>query len=148
MAGHFARAGPVVYFRAGPVPVAFCPRRICARAFWTGSGLLPAHCVPASTRPCFRTGRTCARAFCTTWCLSHLGPGLGHLYGLFVLFVLFGLDLCIFLGRPSLELLQQGFGRWLTDFGLALISSFKSGSNFVARRRFACCRQQSRGVGG
>src|ERR1700676_338596 len=54
----------------------------------------------------------------------------------------------LFLGRPSLELLQQGFGRWLTDFGLALIGSFKSGSNFAARRRFACCRQQSRGVGG
>jgi hypothetical protein len=47
---------------------------------------------------------------------------------------------CIFLGRPSLELLQQGFGRWLTDFGLALSSSFESGSNFVARRRFVCCR--------
>ena len=47
---------------------------------------------------------------------------------------------CIFLGRPSLELLQQGFGWRLTDFGLALIRSFKSGSNFVARRRFACCR--------
>ena len=45
---------------------------------------------------------------------------------------------CIFLGRPSLKLLQQGFGWRLTDFGQALIRSFKSGSNFVARRRFAC----------
>jgi hypothetical protein len=54
----------------------------------------------------------------------------------------------LFLVRPSLELLQQGFGRWLTDFGLALMSGFKSGSNFAARQRFACCRQQSRGVGG
>src|ERR1700692_110668 len=61
-----------------------------------------------------------------------------------------GSDLCpcIFLGRPSLELLQQGFGWRLTDFGLALIRSFKSGSNFVARRRFACCRQQSPDVCG
>src|ERR1700681_3324334 len=53
---------------------------------------------------------------------------LGILYGLY------GPDLCpcIFLGRPSLELREQGFG------GLTLIGSFKSGSNFVARRHLPC----------
>src|SRR6267378_2251815 len=54
---------------------------------------------------------------------------LGILSGLYGLFVLFGPDLCIFLCRPSLELLQQGFRWWLTDFGLALRCSFKSGGN-------------------
>ena len=58
---------------------------------------------------------------------------LGILYGLY------GLDLCpcIFPGRPSLELREQGFG------GLTLIGSFKSGSNFVARRHLACSRRLS-----
>jgi hypothetical protein len=40
---------------------------------------------------------------------------------------------CIFLGRPSLKLLQQGFGWRLTDFGLALIGRLNSAGNFVAR---------------
>src|SRR6267142_580652 len=58
------------------------------------------------------------------------------------------LCLCIFLCRPSLELLEQGFRWWLPDFGLTLISSFKSGSSVVARRRILCCRRQSLSVGG
>src|SRR5258706_13881531 len=72
---------------------------------------------------------------------------LGILSGLYGLFVLFGPDLCIFLCRPSLELLQQGFRWWLTDFGLALRCSFKSGGNFFALRGFACSRRQSLSVG-
>ena len=62
---------------------------------------------------------------------------------------------CIFLGRPGLELLKQGFSEWLADLGLALtglglaltglglapIGRFNSRSNFVARRRVACRRQ-------
>jgi hypothetical protein len=62
-------------------------------------------------------------------CLGVLDLCLGILYGLY------GRDLCpcIFLGRPSLKLLQQGFGWRLTDFGLTLIGRLKSGSNFVAR---------------
>jgi hypothetical protein len=77
-------------------------------------------------------------------CLVILDLGLGILYGLH------GPDLClcIFLCRPSLELLEQGFRRWLTDFGLTLVSSFKSGSSVVARRRILCCRRQSLSVGG
>src|SRR5467141_2309072 len=80
-------------------------------------------------------------------CLVILDLGLGILYGLFVLF---GPDLClcIFLYCPCLELLQQGFRCWLTDFGLALNGSFKSGSNFFARRGLACTRRQSLSVGG
>ena len=80
-------------------------------------------------------------------CLVILDLGLGILYGLFVLF---GPDLClcIFLCCPCLELLQQGFRWWLTDFGLALKGIFKSGSNFFARRGFACSRRQSLSVGG
>jgi len=59
------------------------------------------------------------------------------------------LDLCsgILLGCPSLELLEQGFGWWLI-FSLALMGSFKSGSNFVARRRVPCSRGQSLSAGG
>jgi hypothetical protein len=59
-------------------------------------------------------------------------------------------DLCprIFLGRPSLELLQRSLSRWQADFGLTLVASFKSGSNFVARRRVRCSRQQSLSAGG
>ena len=55
-----------------------------------------------------------------------------------------GLDLCpcIFLGRPGLELLEQGFSEWLADLGLALIGRFNSRSNFVARRRVRCRRRQ------
>jgi hypothetical protein len=77
-------------------------------------------------------------------CLVILDLGLGILYGLH------GPDLClcIFLCRPSLELLEQGFRWWLPDFGLTLISSFKSGSSVVARRRILCCRRQSLSVGG
>jgi hypothetical protein len=70
----------------------------------------------------------------------------GILYGLYGLY---GPDLCprLLLGRPSLELLQQGFGRWLTDFGRALIRRLESGRNFVARRRVPCGRRQSLGAG-
>jgi hypothetical protein len=58
-----------------------------------------------------------------------------------------GRDLCsgILIGRPSLELLEQGFG---CDFGLVLSGSFKSGSNFVARRRVPCSRGQSLSAAG
>ena len=44
-----------------------------------------------------------------------------------ILYWLCGSDLClcIFLGRPSLELIQEGFGRWLTDVGLTLIGSLR-----------------------
>ena len=67
-----------------------------------------------------------------------------------------GLRPCIFLGRPGLELLKQGFSEWLADLGLALtglglaltglglalIGRFNSrSSNFFARRRVACRRQ-------
>ena len=66
--------------------------------------------------------------------------------------ILYGPDLClclcIFLGRRSLELIQRGFGCWLTDVGMTLISSFKTGSNFVACRRLACIRRQGLSVGG
>jgi hypothetical protein len=49
---------------------------------------------------------------------------------------------CIFLGRPSLELLEQGFIWRLTDLGLTLIGRFNSRGNFVARRRVRCRRRQ------
>jgi hypothetical protein len=57
-----------------------------------------------------------------------------------ILYGLYGPDLCpcIFLGRPSLELLEQGFRWWLTVFHLTLTGGFRSGSNFVARRRVRC----------
>jgi hypothetical protein len=38
----------------------------------------------------------------------------------------------IFLDRPSLELMEQGFGFWLIDFGLILKGRFKSGKQFIA----------------
>jgi hypothetical protein len=62
-----------------------------------------------------------------------------------ILYGLYGPHLCpcSFLGYPSLELLEQGLVGWLTVFGLTLIGSFKSGSNFVARGRFPCSRRQS-----
>ena len=62
-------------------------------------------------------------------CLVILDRGFGILYGLH------GPDLCIFLCRPSLELVEHGFGWWLRIFGLPLIGSIKGGSNFVARRQ-------------
>jgi len=67
----------------------------------------------------------------------------GILYGLClgILCGLYGPDLCpcIFLGYPSLELLEQGFRRWwLTDFRLTLAGGFGSGSDFVAGRRVPC----------
>src|ERR1700756_4080408 len=37
----------------------------------------------------------------------------------------------IFLDRPCLELIEQGFGSWLIDFGLILKGSFKSGKQFM-----------------
>ena len=69
---------------------------------------------------------------------------------IFLLYRLYALDLwpCIFLGRPGLELIQQDFGGWLTDFSLTLIGSFGSDSNFAACRRLTCCRRQSLGIGG
>jgi hypothetical protein len=82
------------------------------------------------------------------------GPDLccGILHNLYwgILYGLYGPNLCpcIFLGRPSLELLQQGFSWWLTNFGLTLIGRFKSRSNFVARRRVACSRWQILSAGG
>jgi hypothetical protein len=69
---------------------------------------------------------------------------------------------CLFRGRPSLELLEQGLSKWLADLGLvlaglslalaglglaltdlgtALIGRFHSRSNFVARRRVRRRRQ-------
>jgi len=72
------------------------------------------------------------------------GPvrGLGILYGLPALCP------CIFLGYPSLELLEQGF-RWrLTVFRLTLIGGFRSSSNFVAGRRAACRRRQGLSLSG
>jgi hypothetical protein len=39
----------------------------------------------------------------------------------------------IFLSRPGLELIEQGFGSWLIDFGLILKGRFKSGKQFIAR---------------
>jgi hypothetical protein len=71
------------------------------------------------------------------WCILHsLCPGILH--------GLPGPRLCpcFFLGRPSLELLEQGFSEWLADLGLALISRFNSRGNFVARRRVTCSRRQ------
>ena len=70
-----------------------------------------------------------------------------------------GLCPCLFLRRPSLELLEQFFSEWLADLGLALtdlaltglaltdldlalIGRFNSRSNFVARRRIRCGRRQ------
>ena len=41
--------------------------------------------------------------------------------------------LSIFLSRPCLELIEQGFGSWLIDFGLILKGRFKSGSQFITR---------------
>jgi hypothetical protein len=51
-------------------------------------------------------------------------------YGPDVSVLLRGPDLwsVILLGRPSLELLEQGIGRRLTDFGLTLICRFKNAS--------------------
>ena len=54
-----------------------------------------------------------------------------------------GLDLCpcIFLGRPGLELLEQGFRDWLAGLGLSLTGRFGRHSNLFARRRICCCRR-------
>ena len=62
---------------------------------------------------------------------------LGILYGLY------GPDLCpcIFLGCPSLEFLEQGFG------GPTLIGIINSGSNFVACRPLPWSRRQSLSAG-
>src|ERR1700682_1124074 len=69
------------------------------------------------------------------------GPDLcsGTLHDLCLGNGLYGPDLCpcIFPSHPSLELREQGFG------GLTLIGSFKSGSNFGARRHLACSRRLS-----
>ena len=75
-----------------------------------------------------------------------------------------GLCPCLSLRRPSLELLEQFFSKWLADLGLALtglaltglaltglaltdldsalIGRFNRRSNFVARRRIRCGRRQ------
>jgi len=76
-------------------------------------------------------------------CLVILDLGLlGILYGLH------GPDLCIFLCRPSLELLEHGFRWWLRIFGLTLIGRVKGASNFGARRCLPCSRRQSLSAGG
>ena len=68
----------------------------------------------------------------------------GSLHGLCGL----SLGPCLFLGRPSLELLEQGFSDWLgfsewpAGHGLALIGRFDRRSNFAARRRIRCRRRQ------
>ena len=85
--------------------------------------------------------------------LHHLYSG--SLHGLCVP----GLCPCLFLCRPSLELLEQFFGEGLADLGLtrtglartglaltdlgsALIGRFNRRSNFLARRRIRCGRRQ------
>ena len=89
------------------------------------------------------------------WLLRH--PYGGSLRGLCGS----GLCPCLFLGRPSLELLEKFFGEGLgladfgltrsgltrsglalTDLGSALLGRFDSRSNFVARRRVRCGRRQ------
>ena len=69
---------------------------------------------------------------------------------LVILYGLHGPDLCmcIFVCRPSLELLEQGFGWWLRISGLTLIGRVKGGSNFGARRCLPCSRRQSLNTGG
>src|SRR6266851_2504295 len=64
--------------------------------------------------------------------------------------LLHGSDLCpcIFLGRPSLVFLEQSVGCWLRIFGVTLIGNVRGGSNFFARRGFACSRRQSLSVSG
>jgi hypothetical protein len=64
--------------------------------------------------------------------------------------LLHGSDLCpcIFLGRPSLVFLEQAVGCWLRIFGVTLIGNVRGGSNFFARRGFACSRRQSLSVRG
>src|SRR5260370_28409277 len=49
--------------------------------------------------------------------------------------ILYRLDRClsIFLARPGLELIEQGFGSWLIDFFLTLKGRFKSGKQFIPR---------------
>jgi hypothetical protein len=67
-----------------------------------------------------------------------LRPGILHsmrsgiLYGLYRFNRLYGLDLCprIFLSRPCLKLLEQGFRRRLSD--ICFTGSFKSGITVVA----------------
>jgi hypothetical protein len=59
-----------------------------------------------------------------------------------------GLCLRIFIGRPSLELIQHGFGWRLIDFGLTLKGSFKSGKQLIAAGRFPCSRRQGLRAGG
>jgi hypothetical protein len=44
-----------------------------------------------------------------------------------------GRCLRIFLGRPGLELIEQGLGSWRIDFGLTLKGRLKSGKQFIAR---------------
>src|SRR5216683_1113856 len=85
-------------------------------------------------------------------CILH-GPDLrSGIYDLclVILYGLHGPDLCmcIFVCRPSLELLEQGFGWWLRISGLTLIGRVKGGSNFGARRRLPCSWRQSLSVGG
>jgi hypothetical protein len=53
----------------------------------------------------------------------------------------------IFLGRPSLELPEQGFRRWLAPFGLILTGWF-GGGNFVAGRPVLRGRWHSLSIGG
>ena len=107
----FARATMPGHFY-GPV---LCPRILLFPDFC--SGIFPRPDV----YPCIMH----APDLCSDIMLGpHMFAGIFH-----------GSDLCpcIFLGRPSLKLLQQGFGWRLTDFGLALIGRLNSAGNFVAR---------------
>ena len=83
---------------------------------------------------------------------SNVRWGLRLLHGLHLglAFRLYGPELSpgVFLLGPGLEFIQQAFGRWLTDVGRTLIGSSDGGTDFVARRRFACNRRQSLSAGG
>lgn len=85
---------------------------------------------------------------------SRLWQGLcsGFLHNLCsgILYGLGRLDRClrIFLSRPSLELIEHGFGCGLIDFGLILKGSLKSSKHLVACRCFPCSRRQSLRAGG
>jgi hypothetical protein len=119
---HFAPAGPVVGTLHGPD---LCPRILYVRA--------PSVLLHQVDR-CFGIFRIRRRSILHNLCWG-------------VLYRLRGPDLCS-LSRPGLELLEQGFRCWLTDFCLTLIGGFRSSSNFVAGRRAACRRRQGLSLSG
>ena len=108
------------------LPPHSCPCIFQVSDLRSGNVLGPHMCAGIFYGPDLRTG-------IYDPCLVILDLGLGILYGLH------GPDLCIFLCRPSLELLEHGFRLWLRIFGLTL----RGGSNFVARRRLPCSWRQS-----